>query len=178
MTRPLPLPAVALLVAAACSAPEAPKATATPTPAPAPTPPPIAVHILLPAEPDAAVTAWAQALAGAISSGQGGLTLAATPEEATMAVRIDVVEKGTEADPVPEGEGEVLVMRGALLVGDKAHAFSLAYRGDVRPEAGAFARNLRQFAAQATAAASAAPTPESPEKDASSPDTADVEDEG
>jgi hypothetical protein len=156
MTRLLSLVVVALMALAACSAPEAPEAAATPPAAtPAPVPQLVPVHILLPESPDEGVSAWAQALTDAIAAGHGGLTLVGTPEEALVGVRIDAVEEGTEADPVPEGEGEFHVMRGALLVGADTHEFNLAYRDDVAPEAEALARNLRKLAVQAASAGSA-----------------------
>ena len=181
MTRPLPLAVAALLVAAACSAPEAPQTAATSTP-PAAVPQLVPVHIVVPESPDEGISAWAQALAEAITSGHGGLTLVQTPEEALVGVRIDAVENGTEADPVPEAEGEVEVMRGALLVGEDAHEFNLAYRGDVRPEAEALARNLRKLAVQAATAASAEgavegegpPEPDSPDTEPQEPPEGDA----
>jgi len=151
MTRALLLVATAALLAVvACSAPEAPQATATPPPAASP--PPVVVHIQVPEDRGPAVEAWAQALAAAIAGGHGGLALASTPEEAVAVVRIDAVETGAEVDPEPEGEGEVNVMRGALVVGESARAFNLVYRGDARPQAEALARNLRRFAAEGAAA--------------------------
>jgi len=163
MTRALPLAVAAVLVVVACSAPEAPRDASTPAPvAPVAAPEPVVVHIQMPEDPDPAVLAWAQALSTAITSGQGGLNLAATPEEATAVVRIDTVEKGTEVDPEPEGEGEVSVMRGALVVGERARAFNLVYRGDARPQAEALARNLRRFAAEGAAAAAAPAESEEP----------------
>jgi hypothetical protein len=156
MTRALPFATAALLVVVACSAPEAPRATTTPAPAaPAAALESVVVHILVPKDSGPAVEAWAQALAAAINSGQGGLALATTPDEAVAVVRIDAVETGTDVDPEPEGEGEVNVMRGALVVGESARAFNLVYRGDARPQAEALARNLRRFAAEGAAAAAA-----------------------
>jgi hypothetical protein len=190
MTRLLSLVVVALMALAACSAPEAPEAAATPAAVPQLVP----VHIVVPENPDEGISAWSRALADAITSGHGGLTLVQTPEEALVGVRIDVVEKGTEADPVPEGEGDVEVMRGALLVGEDVHEFNLAYRGDLAPEAEALARNLRKLAVQAATAGSAEAAAEaeesseegaadseaeaSSEEPVSSPGPADAEDEG
>ena len=163
MTRALPLATAALLALVACSAPEAPQATSTPEPvAPGAALQPVVVHVLVPEDPDPAVEAWAQALVAAIDAGHGGLALATTPDEAVALVRIDAVETGTEVDPEPEGEGEVNVMRGALVVGETARVFNLVYRGDARPQAEALARNLRRFAAEGAAAAA----PASPEESA------------
>jgi hypothetical protein len=148
MTRALPL-AAATLAIAACSAPDTPRSAATPAPvAPAASLPPVVVQIQVPEDPGPAVEAWAQALAAAIDAGHGGLALARTPEEAVAVVRIDAVETGAEVKPQPEGEGEVNVMRGALVVGENARAFNLVYRGDAQPQAEALARNLRRFAAE------------------------------
>lgn len=157
MTRALPLATAALLAVGGCSAPEVPQATATPAPAaPAAAPPPVVMHIQVPEDRSPAVESWAQALAAAIAGGHGGLALASTPQEAVAVVRIDAVETGAEVDPEPEGEGEVSVMRGALVVGESARAFNLVYRGDAQPQAEALARNLRRFAAEGAAAAVAA----------------------
>jgi hypothetical protein len=117
----------------------------------------VAVHILVPEAAEPAVVAWAQELAAAIASGQGNLVLASTPGEAAAAVRIDAVEVGAEVSPEPEGEGEISVMRGALVVGESAREFNLVYRGDARPQAEALARNLRGFATEGGAVPAAAP---------------------
>ena len=74
-------------------------------------------------------------------------------------------ESFPDGDPA-EGEGEVNVMRGALLVGASARAFNLVYRGEARPQAEAFARNLRRFAAETAAAAADAEAPEKTEETA------------
>lgn len=178
MTRPLTLAGAALLAVTACSAPAPPETASTPAPAsPAATPQALAVHVQVPEEPEAAVEAWAQALRSAIVSGQGGLTLAATPEEAGAVVLIGTVEKGAEGGPAPAGEGELYVMRFALVVDDKARELSVVYRGEARPQAEALARNLRRVAAEvATSGAS----PGSEEASAPHPpeEPADVEDEG
>jgi hypothetical protein len=181
MNRVLPLATVAMLAVVACSAPEAPQATATPAPAaPAANPQPVVVHIQVPEDAEPGVEAWAQALAGAINAGHGGLALAPTPEAAAAVVRIDAVETGAEVDPEPEGEGEVNVMRGALVVGEGARAFNLVYRGDARPQAEALARNLRRFAAEGAAAQTASAPEESGEAPAPAPEDeeADTENPG
>jgi hypothetical protein len=141
MTRVLPFAAAALLTVSACSSPDAPRATATPVPVSGP----VAVFVLVPESPEPEVAAWGQALVAAITSGQGGLVLAPTLEEAAAVVRIDAVEVGVEASPEPEGEGEISVMRGALVLGETARPFDLAYRGEAGPQAEALARNLRRF---------------------------------
>jgi hypothetical protein len=72
-----------------------------------------------------------------------------------------------KVDPEPEGEGETSVMRGALVLGEAPREFSLAYRGDVRPQAEALARNLRAYAAEAGGDESDAPeAPDAPEPEA------------
>ena len=179
MTRALPLATAALLVVAACSAPEAPRATSTPAPAArAAALTPVVVHVLVPEDPDPAVAAWAQALVAAINAGHGGLVLATAPDEAVALVRIDAVEEGTGVDPEPEGEGEVTVMRGALVVGESARAFNLVYRGDARPQAEALARNLRRFAAEGAAAAAAPVGSDAPAAPAAEEEMVDTKDQG
>jgi hypothetical protein len=83
-----------------------------------------------------------------VTSGHGDLSLAPTAEEASVVVRIDTVENGVKVTPEPEGEGEISVMRGALVVGKSAREFHLTYRGEARPQAEALARNLRGFSAE------------------------------
>ncbi len=179
MTRTLPLATAALLVAVACSAPEAPQATSTPAPvAPPASVQPVVVHIQVPEDAEPAVEAWAQALAGAINAGHGGLALAPTPEAAAAVVRIDTVEAGATVNPEPEGEGEVNVMRGALVVGESARAFNLVYRGDARPQAEALARNLRRFSAEGAAAAAAPEESGEAPEPAPGDEEADTEDQG
>jgi hypothetical protein len=174
MNRVLPLAVAAAtaMILGACSSPEPPQDSAAPaamaTPTPAPPAAPIAVHVALPESPDPAVLAWGQALATAITSGQGGLTLVAPPEEAAAAVRIDSVRTGVEWEPAPPGEGKISVMHGALVLGDSAREFDFAYRGDVAPQAEILARNLRAFAAESgekptTAPEEAETGPEEPE---------------
>jgi hypothetical protein len=109
---------------------------------------PVAVHVLVPdgAGPDAA--AWAEELRNAVTAGHGDLSLAARAEEASVVVRVDAVETGVEASPEPEGEGEISVMRGALVVDGSAREFHLTYRGEARLQAAALARNLRGFSAE------------------------------
>jgi hypothetical protein len=134
-----------------------------PTPAP-----PIFVHVQLAEEASAEVEAWAEELRTAVTAGHGDLRLAATPEEAAVVVRIDSVETGVKANPEPEGEGETSMMRGALVLGESAREFNLAYRGEVRPQAEALARNLRGYAAEtgATAPETEGDAPTSPESKA------------
>ena len=145
----LALVTAALLVGGACSPPEDPAARATPA-ATMPTPaPPIVVHVQVPEGGGPEAAAWAEELRTAVREGHGDLSLAAAREDAVVVVRIDSVETGVEADPEPEGEGEISVMKGALVLGESAREFSLAYRGDVRPQAEALARNLRAYAAEA-----------------------------
>jgi hypothetical protein len=57
-------------------------------------------------------------------------------------------------EPEPAGEGEISVMRGALVTGKTAQPFQLAYKGEARPQAEALARNLRRFAMGTGAAGS------------------------
>jgi hypothetical protein len=120
------------------------------------------------ADPEA--EAWSEELRTAVTSGHGNLSLAATAEEASVVVRIDTVETGVEVPPDPletgaevtpesEGEGEISVMRGALIVDGSAREFHLSYPGEVRPQAEALARNLRSFTAEGgTATATPPPT--------------------
>jgi hypothetical protein len=176
MIRSLPLVVCALLVAAACSAPGGPEATSTPAPVAA-TPAPVMVYVQVADEPDPAVEAWAQDLVAAIEAGAGDLTLAPTAEEATATVRIDAVESGVEANPEPEGEGEINRMKGALVVGDSAREFSLVYRGDARPQAEALARNLRRFAAEGGAASTTKASEVPPETDEEAPEVDEEEPE-
>jgi hypothetical protein len=127
-----------------------------PTPAP-----PVFVHVQLSEGAEAAVEAWAEELRTAVTAGHGDLRLAATVEEAAVVVRIDSVDTRVKADPEPEGEGETSVMRGALVLGESAREFNLAYRGEVRPQAEALARSLRGYAAETdVGAAPDAPEPE------------------
>jgi len=147
----LALVTAALLVSGACSPPDDPAAQATPA-ATMPTPaPPIVVHVQVPDDAGPEAAAWAEELRTAVREGHGDLRLAASPEDAVVVVRIDSVETGVEVEPEPEGEGETSVMKGALVLGESAREFSLAYRGDVRPQAEALARNLRAYAAEADA---------------------------
>lgn len=149
MTRALPLVVAVLLALGGCSAPEPSEGQSTPAPLDAlPTPAPVSVYVQVGDEPEPAAEAWAQALVGAIQTGQGLLTLAPTPEEATVTVRIDSVESNVEAVPEPEGEGEINRMKGALVVSGSAREFSLVYRGVAQPQAEALARNLRRFATE------------------------------
>jgi hypothetical protein len=102
----------------------------------------------LPEAPGPGVEDWAKALEAAVAAGQGRLRLVESPEAALVVVRIDTVETGVKVDPEPPGEGEVKVMKGALVVGGNAQEFSLAYRGEAGPQADALARNLRGIAAE------------------------------
>ncbi len=145
----LSLAVAGLLALGGCSGPEAPAALATPAatmPTPAPTP--IAVHVQVPEGAGSLAEAWAEELRAAVSAGHGDLSLASTPEDADVVVRIDEVETGVEVTPEPEGEGEVSVMRGALVLSESAREFSLNYRGKARLQEEALARNLRTFAAE------------------------------
>ena len=145
----LALVAPGLLAGGACSPTDEPAARATPA-ATMPTPaPPIVVHVQVPEGGGPEAAAWAEELRTALREGHGDLSLAAAREDAVVVVRIDSVETGVEVDPEPEGEGETSVMKGALVLGESAREFSLAYRGDVRPQAEALARNLRAYAAEA-----------------------------
>ncbi len=138
-----------LSIALACSPPESPAPQARPaTGRPAATPAPVAVHVLVPDGASPEAEAWGENLRTAVTSGHDDLILAATAEEASVVVRIDTVETGVKATPEPEGEGEISVMRGALVVGGSAREFHLTYRGEARLQAEALARNLRGFAAE------------------------------
>ena len=137
----------ALWALTGCSGPEAPAALGTPPPA-RPTPVPVSVLVQVAEGAGPLAEAWAEELRTAVSAGHGDLSLAAAPEAAAVVVRIDKVETGVEVDSVPEGEGEISVMRGAIVVGGSAREFNLNYRGQARPQTEALARNLRGFAAE------------------------------
>ena len=150
MTRALPFAVAAMLVIAACSAPDSPETSATPAPATAdPAPKPATVHVLTAGPGSPEVQTWAQELTAAIESGEGNLVLVSTPEEAEAVVLIESVEVGGEASPELAGEGETYRMRGSLVIGDDARDFNVVYRGEVRPQAEALARNLPRFAQEA-----------------------------
>ena len=176
MTRhaPFAFATAVLLATGACSQPEDPAARATPA-AMMPTPaPPVLVHVQVPEEAAPKAEAWAEELRAAVTAGHGELNLAATPEEAAVVVRIDAVETGVKVDPEPEGEGETSMMRGALVLGESAREFKLAYRGEVRPQAEALARNLRAYATETDVETSDDPELEG---DAGAPDAPDAPDE-
>ena len=135
----------ALWALAGCSGPEAPRATPPPA---RPTPVPVSVLVQVGEDAGPLAEAWAEELRTAVSAGHGDLSLASAPEAAAVVVRIDKVETGVEVASAPEGEGEISVMRGAIVVGDSAREFNLIYRGPARPQAEALARNLRGFAAE------------------------------
>jgi len=130
-----------------CSGPEAPAALATPAAA-RPTPAPVSVLVQVAEGAGALAEAWADELRTAVSAGHGDLSLASAPETAAVVVRIDTVETGVDVASEPEGDGEISVMRGALVVDGSAREFNLNYRGEARPQAEALARNLRAFAAE------------------------------
>jgi hypothetical protein len=113
--------------------------------------------VLVPDGADPEAEAWGEELRQAIQAGHGDLSLAPTIDEAAVVVRVDAVETGVEASPEPEGEGEISVMRGALLVGGSAREFHLTYRGEARSQAQALARNLRSFSAEGGAAPATPP---------------------
>jgi len=149
MTRhsTLALAAVAFLALGACSGPGAPAALGTPLPA-RPTPAPVSVLVQVAEGAGPLAEAWAEELRTAVSAGHGDLSLASAPEAAALVVRIDKVQTGVEVASVPEGEGEISVMHGAIVVGGSAREFNLNYRGPARAQAEALARNLRGFAAE------------------------------
>jgi len=139
----------ALASTLACTPPETPAPQASPaTGGPTADPGPVHVHVLVPDGASPQAEAWAEDLRTAVTAGHGNLSLAASPEEAAVVVRIDTVETGVEASEEPEGEGELSVMRGALVVGESAREFHLMYPGEARLQAEALARNLRGFAAE------------------------------
>ncbi len=163
----LSLAVAGLLALGGCSGPEAPAALATPAATmPTPAPAPIAVHVQVSEGAGSLAEAWAEELRAAVSAGHGDLSLASTPEDADVVVRIDEVETGVEVTPEPEGEGEISVMRGALVLGDSARDFSLNYRGEARPQAEALARNLRAFAAEGGTDQTATDPPDEDDSDA------------
>lgn len=135
----------ALWTLAGCSSPEAPRATPPPA---RPTPVPVLVLVQVAEGAGPLAEAWAEELRTAVLAGHGDLSLASAPEATAVVVRIDRVETGVEVASVPEGEGEISVMRGAIVVGGSAREFNLHYRGQARSQAEALARNLRGFAAE------------------------------
>lgn len=167
---------LAAVAGTSCSREDAPppappvRATAAPPAAAAPHAAPVPVFVLLPDSPSPEVEAWARELGAAIAAGHGGLVMSESAEDARVVVRIDAVETNARVNPEPPGEGEVLVMRGAILDGESSRAFSLAYRGSARPQAEALARNLRRFAAEGQASA---PEPPPADGEAGSKDEPD-----
>lgn len=152
--------AVAVLVG--CSGPEAPRERAVPDEGmPPPAPPPVTVHVQVSEGAGEGAEAWAEALRAAITAGHGALILAAA-EDARVVVRIDEVETGVEVENPPPGEGDISVMRGALLVGESAREFTYVDRGEARVQAERLARNLRGLTAEG---ADEAPAPEEAEAD-------------
>ncbi len=135
----------ALWALTGCSSPEAPRATPPPA---RPTPVPVSVLVQVAEGAGPLAEAWAEELRTAVAAGHGDLSLVSAAEAAAVVVRIDKVETGVEVDSVPEGEGEISVMRGAIVVGGSAREFNLNYRGQARAQAEALARNLRGFAAE------------------------------
>lgn len=147
----------ALLVAASCSAPESPKAAATPIP-PTPSVAPLAVHVALPENASPETTEWARTLEESVAARSGDLELVADPSAAGLVVRIASVEAAPEGAEVP-GEGEAVVMRGALVGGGTTREFNLTYRGEARAQTEALARNLRRLGDETKQQAAATPDP-------------------
>lgn len=152
--RPGLAPAV-VLAAVACSAPEPPKTAATPVP-PAPPVAPLAVHVASPENASPETAQWARALEEAVAARPGDLELVADPSAAQLVVRIASVEAAPEGVEVP-GEGEAVVMHGALVVGETTREFNLTYRGEARAQTEALARNLRRLGAETVQKAAPAP---------------------
>jgi hypothetical protein len=130
----------------------------------------VPVFVTLPDSPSPEVEAWARELGAAIAAGHGGLVMSESADDARVVVRIDAVETNARVNPEPPGDGEILLMRGAILDGENSRAFSLAYRGSARPQAEALARNLRRFAAEQQAADPASPASEGEAPSKSEPD--------
>jgi hypothetical protein len=150
------LPLAAAFVAA-CSAPEAPKTGATPGASAVPVAP-LAVHVALPQGASPKATEWAKALEAAVAARPGDLKLVAEAGAAEVVVRVVSVEAAPEG-AVGSGEGERVVMRGALVVGDATREFNLAYRGAAQTQADVLARNLRRLAQETKQRSAAPPSP-------------------
>lgn len=163
----LVLAVVAVVAAGACTgetpAPAPPRGEATPPPAaPRAQGPTIPVHVAVGEDPGPGIQAWARELEAAIAGGHGQLSLVEDAGDAQVVVRVDSVETGTTVTPAPPGEGEVTVMRGALVVGGLSRAFNLAYRGETRPQAEALARHLRVVATEGIPEPAATPAGDPP----------------
>ena len=149
MTRPagIALATAVGLLTVGCSAPDAPAALATPVPA-RPTPAPMTVLVQVADGAPPLAEAWADELRTAVMAGHGDLSLAESPEDAGVVVRIDDVETDVQVASGEEESGPISVMRGAIVVDGSARVFDLRYPGEARPQAEALARNLRGFAAE------------------------------
>jgi hypothetical protein len=144
--------------AAACSAPEAPK-TGGASPAASAVPvAPLAVHVALPQGASPKAMEWAKALEEAVAARQGDLKLVADASAAEVVVRVTSVEPAPEGAVGP-GEGQAVVMHGALVVGDATREFNLAYRGAARGQAEVLARNLRRLGEETMQQSVAPPSP-------------------
>jgi hypothetical protein len=150
------LPLAAAFVAA-CSAPESPKTGASPAASAVPVTP-LAVHVALPQGASPKATEWAKALEEAVDARQGDLKLVADASVAEVVVRVTSVEPAPEGAVGP-GEGEAVVMRGVLVVGDATREFNLAYRGTARAQADVLARNLRRLGEETKQRSAAPPSP-------------------
>jgi hypothetical protein len=149
--------AAGLLVAVACSRPE-PETKPMPEPPAATATPAARLIVRVVATPGSGGDAWAKELRAAVGERTDELELAADDGAADFVVRINKVQRDAKFSPEPPGEGETLVMRGGFVRGDKTREFTLGYRGEVRPQAEALARNLR-----AIERSMSAPVPESAE---------------
>jgi hypothetical protein len=133
------------LVAVACTGPEATKSEATPGPSASPVAP-LAVHIALVEGASSSAMGWARTLEEAVTERRGDLQLVADAAAAVVVVRVAAVEPVREEGGA-SGEGEAMVVRGALVVGTATpRNFNLTYRGAARVQADALARNLRRLA--------------------------------
>ena len=148
MTRAiLPALAAGLLVAVACSRPAPEGAAATPAPAATATPAtPLVVGVVVGAKSGPDAEAWAKELRAAVGAHADELRLAADDGRADLVVRIESVQRHAKFKPEPPGDGEAILMRGTLVLGERTREFTLGYRGEARPQAEALARNLRPIA--------------------------------
>jgi hypothetical protein len=126
--------AIALAPAAAMQPPTAPAATAPAAPKSA-----MSVRVEAAASAGAPVQKWAQELRTALEARKDEFRLARTGEKAELVFKVDSVAAA------PNGGN---VMNGALVMGAQVKPFGLTYPGEIRPQAEAFARNLRKLAEQ------------------------------
>ena len=94
---------------------------------------------------------WGDELRTALAARSHEFRPARASEKAELVVKVDSVSAA------PNGGS---VMNGALVMGGQVMPFGLSYPGEIRPQAEAFARNLRKLAEQMKTA----PPPIAPKK--------------